>query len=61
MATRREALLSWRTLPEASFCHPREEHLMPLLVVAGAAGDDPGRVVFESEFMGAKMSGFAFG
>ncbi|MBL7250801.1 DODA-type extradiol aromatic ring-opening family dioxygenase [Alloalcanivorax marinus] len=34
----------WRAAPGGAFAHPREEHLMPALVCAGAAGDRPGRV-----------------
>lgn len=32
-----ESLKDWEKAPGARICHPREEHLMPLLVVAGAA------------------------
>ena len=34
----------WRAAPGGAFAHPREEHLIPALVCAGAAGDRPGRV-----------------
>lgn len=34
----REQLIDWQHAPGARFCHPREEHLLPLLVCAGAAG-----------------------
>lgn len=34
---RRDQLLDWASAPGARFCHPREEHLLPLLVCAGAA------------------------
>ncbi|KDO21441.1 hypothetical protein SPRG_12448 [Saprolegnia parasitica CBS 223.65] len=39
---RREALKRWATLPHARDCHQREEHLIPLMVVAGAGGADKG-------------------
>ncbi|CAK4069305.1 unnamed protein product [Aphanomyces euteiches] len=39
---RGEALKGWASMPYARECHPREEHLIPLHVVAGAAGE--GRV-----------------
>ena len=42
-------------------CHPREEHLLPLMVVAGAAGDDPGKVSFRDVIGGKTISGFRFG
>ncbi|WP_020210151.1 DODA-type extradiol aromatic ring-opening family dioxygenase [Gilvimarinus chinensis] len=34
---RLEELRQWHTAPNAEFCHPRAEHLMPLLVCAGLA------------------------
>jgi aromatic ring-opening dioxygenase catalytic subunit (LigB family) len=59
--TRERALGAWTSAPSARECHPREEHLLPLMVVAGAAGDDAGRRVFRDELMGAVVSAFAFG
>lgn len=32
-----QALLNWETAPHARFCHPREEHLLPLHVCYGLA------------------------
>jgi aromatic ring-opening dioxygenase catalytic subunit (LigB family) len=42
---RNEALANWAHAPCASQCHPMgsEEHLIPLMVSAGAGGNDPGR------------------
>ena len=37
-ASIREQLTNWEQAPGARFCHPREEHLLPLHVCAGAAG-----------------------
>jgi aromatic ring-opening dioxygenase catalytic subunit (LigB family) len=34
---RAEKLISWSTAPGARYCHPREEHLIPLHVCYGAA------------------------
>lgn len=34
---RREMLVNWSDAPGARFCHPREEHLMPLHVCYGVA------------------------
>ncbi len=31
-------LVHWENAPGARFCHPREEHLLPLHVCVGAAG-----------------------
>merc|ERR1712046_55689 len=56
-----EALSKWERAPGACFCHPREEHLMPLLVLAGAAGDDGGVMDFHGTVMGIPVSGFRFG
>jgi aromatic ring-opening dioxygenase catalytic subunit (LigB family) len=60
-STRETLLNRWTTAPAARACHPREEHLLPLMVVAGAAGDDVGSVVFRDEVMGAVVSAARFG
>ena len=44
--TRDAELIAWTRAPSARESHPREEHLLPLIVAAGAAEDDPGAVVF---------------
>ncbi len=54
-------LAAWAKAPEARACHPREEHLLPLMVVAGAAGSDVGRVAFRGEAMGVQLSAHRFG
>ena len=36
------ALAKWDRAPAARDAHPREEHLLPLHVVVGAAVNDPG-------------------
>jgi aromatic ring-opening dioxygenase catalytic subunit (LigB family) len=41
--------------------HPREEHLLPLMVAAGAAGADPGRRTYADHLGGKALSGFQFG
>jgi len=61
-ATERSALLTgWREAPFAAFAHPREEHLIPLMVAAGAGGDAPGTRIFGDEPMGAAISAYRFG
>jgi 4,5-DOPA dioxygenase extradiol len=35
---REKALIHWNEAPSAEFCHPRNEHLLPLHVCYGAAG-----------------------
>lgn len=58
----REALLDeWASAPNARDCHPREEHLLPLMVVAGAGGSDAGTVPYNESLMGKMVSGFQFG
>ena len=37
-AQRYQRLAEWQHAPHARFCHPREEHLLPLHVCYGAAG-----------------------
>ena len=54
------ALADWSQAPMARQSHPREEHLLPLMVVAGAAGPDRGKHVLRDEVMGAVVSAFRF-
>ncbi len=60
---RRQRLLDWSAAPAARAAHPREDHLIPLLVAVGAAGDDAGAQIYhESAFMGAiTASSYRFG
>ncbi len=58
---RDERLAAWERAPEAPYCHPREEHLLPLMVVAGAAPGEPGRHAFADQVMGVAVSAFEFG
>jgi aromatic ring-opening dioxygenase catalytic subunit (LigB family) len=58
---RERRLAQWAQAPEARTAHPREEHLLPLMVVAGAAGDDQGAVGYRGSFMGARISGYHYG
>ncbi len=37
-AERRKRLIDWESAPYARYCHPREEHQLPLHVCYGAAG-----------------------
>jgi aromatic ring-opening dioxygenase catalytic subunit (LigB family) len=54
-------LADWASAPAARRCHPREEHWMPLLVAAGAAGEDAGTCVFSDVVMGVRVSALRFG
>jgi aromatic ring-opening dioxygenase catalytic subunit (LigB family) len=53
-------LINWREAPFAAYAHPREEHLMPLMVAAGAGGTAPGARIFNGEPMGAAISAYRF-
>lgn len=54
-------LTTWAQAPAARLVHPREEHLLPLMVAAGAAGADRGRVAFSGTMMGVRISAVHFG
>jgi len=58
---REHRLIGWSDAPSARACHPREEHLIPLMVAAGAAQGEAGRRVFHDVIGGKPMSGYAFG
>jgi aromatic ring-opening dioxygenase catalytic subunit (LigB family) len=60
-AARNAALAAWTQAPSAREVHPREEHLLPLMVTAGAAGDDLGKQVFRDQVMGVAVSAVQFG
>jgi len=57
---REDRLLNWSSAPYARHCHPREEHLIPLHVVAGAATGGEGRVDYSETVLGAKISAYRF-
>jgi aromatic ring-opening dioxygenase catalytic subunit (LigB family) len=59
--TRERKLAHWDEAPGARASHPREEHLLPLMVAAGAAGEDAGRQVYNDTIWGKQLSGFRFG
>lgn len=60
---RSDALRRWSRAPCAIDCHPagQEQHLMPLLVAAGAAGQDRGRKVYSRRVLKTRLSAFRFG
>lgn len=58
---RNARLVRWAEAPAARLAHPREEHLLPLMVAAGAAGEDRGSRAFSGRMMGWQISGFRFG
>ncbi len=58
---REHLLANWHNAPGARASHPRSEHLLPLMVAAGAAGKDAGRVVYREQMFGKMFSGYQFG
>jgi aromatic ring-opening dioxygenase catalytic subunit (LigB family) len=60
-AERNQRLTAWASAPSARQAHPREEHLLPLMVVAGAAGEDHGALAYEGDLMSVRISGYRFG
>jgi aromatic ring-opening dioxygenase catalytic subunit (LigB family) len=58
---RREAFVNWEKAPGARECHPRSEHLVPLFVAVGAAGNDKGRREFSETLMDVWISSHVFG
>lgn len=56
-AKRWEQWINWETLPFARYCHPREEHLLPLLVCAGMA-QEPASKIFDDYILGKRASAF---
>lgn len=60
-AERDARLRDWTRAPAARASHPREEHLLPLMVAAGAAGDDPGSIPYADQLMGTRVLAAHFG
>ena len=60
-ATRNAALMRWSEAPGARLAHPREEHLVPIFVSAGAASNEAAIKTYADEVNGAAVSAFRFG
>jgi 4,5-DOPA dioxygenase extradiol len=56
-ADREKQLITWDKAPSARYCHPREEHLLPVHVCAGLAGK-PGKKIFDDKILGKRSVGF---
>ena len=54
---RHQRLVAWESAPSSRYCHPREEHLLPLHVCCGMA-QSPGEMVFAENVMGKKTCAF---
>ena len=55
---REQRLIEWEKAPSARFCHPREDHLLPLHVCYGIVCSDTPKaeVVFNQEVMGKRVT-----
>jgi aromatic ring-opening dioxygenase catalytic subunit (LigB family) len=60
-AKREAALARWQHAPQARTSHPREEHLIPLMVAAGAGDGEAGSKIFEGRIPNVTISAFRFG
>ncbi len=56
-AEREQRLIGWEQAPSARYCHPREEHLLPLHVCAGLAGK-PAELIFDDYILGKRAVAF---
>ena len=54
---RERRLIEWAKAPSARYCHPREEHLLPLHVCYGMA-ETTARLVFDDRILGKRSVGF---
>lgn len=54
-------LIHWENAAGARLAHPQEDHLIPLMVVAGAAAEDSGRDAFVDHVFKVPMASYVFG
>jgi aromatic ring-opening dioxygenase catalytic subunit (LigB family) len=59
-AVRAERLRRWAVAPSGRIAHPREEHLLPLMVIAGAGGADPVERTYSDTLFGLDTAGYTF-
>ena len=52
--------MDWTDAPGALESHLHSEHLVPLFVIAGAAGNDIGKRDFSGKLMSVNISGYKF-
>lgn len=56
---REDRLINWEQAPSARYCHPREEHLLPLHVCVGVAGENVGASqIFDDYILGKRAVAF---
>ena len=60
---RSDALADWEQAPAARLAHPREEHLLPLMVAVGAAEREAATRIYHQDdfFGGITVSSYMFG
>lgn len=56
-AEREQHLIEWEKAPSARYCHPREEHLLPLHVCLGMA-EKPAKLIFDDQILGKRSVAF---
>ncbi len=56
---REKRLIEWEKAPSARYCHPREEHLLPLHVCLGMA-DKPAKLIFDNQILGKRSVAFTW-
>jgi 4,5-DOPA dioxygenase extradiol len=54
---REKRLIDWQNAPSARYCHPREEHLLPLHVCFGMAGTQA-NLIFDDKILGKRNVSF---
>jgi aromatic ring-opening dioxygenase catalytic subunit (LigB family) len=54
---RERRLIEWEKAPSARYCHPREEHLLPLHTCLGI-GDRSAKVIFDDHILGKRAVAF---
>lgn len=60
-SARDDHLRAWTVAPSGRASHPREEHLLPLMVVAGAAGEERGRITYSDKVLDTRVVAASFG
>ena len=54
---REQRLIEWEEAPYARYCHPREEHLLPLMVCQGLA-NKPAKLIFDDAILRKRCIAF---
>ncbi len=57
---RRTQLNRWADAPSARAAHPREEHLLPLMVISAAGSDLPAKKVWQGNVGSSRVSSWLF-